>query len=63
MLCSAEPDAMLRELFANIGPQFGLDMYFNYMVNETGDALRLVSSIGISDEAVIRSPGWNLARP
>ncbi len=52
MLCSAEPDAMLRELFANIGPQFGLDMYFNYMVNETGDALRLVSSIGISDEAV-----------
>jgi PAS domain S-box-containing protein len=51
MLSSAEPDAMLRELFANIGPHFGLDTYFNYLANETGDALRLVSYIGIPDEA------------
>jgi PAS domain S-box-containing protein len=54
MLSSAEPDAMLRELFANIGPHFGLDAYFNYILTETDDALRLVSSIGIPDEAVSR---------
>jgi PAS domain S-box-containing protein len=49
MLSSAEPDTMLRELFASIGPHFGLDTYFNYMVNEAGDALRLVSCIGIPE--------------
>lgn len=51
MLSASEPDVMLRELFANIGPHFGLDCYFNYIVNESGDGLRLVSCHGISDEA------------
>jgi PAS domain S-box-containing protein len=54
MLSSAEPDAMLRELFANIAPHFGLDSYYNYMVNETGDAMRLVSCVGIPDETAER---------
>jgi PAS domain S-box-containing protein len=51
LLSSAEPDAMLRELFASIGPHLALDMYFNYMVNETGDGLKLVSFLGIPADA------------
>jgi PAS domain S-box-containing protein len=51
MLSSAEPVTMLRELFTNIGPHLGLDTYFTHMVSETGDALRLVSSAGIPEEA------------
>jgi PAS domain S-box-containing protein len=50
LLTTTEPDVMLRELFAKIGPHLSLDAYFNYMVNETGDALRLVSFIGIPEE-------------
>jgi signal transduction histidine kinase/ActR/RegA family two-component response regulator len=37
-------------LFARIGPHLGLDAYFNYIVNETGHALRLVSYIGVPGE-------------
>jgi PAS domain S-box-containing protein len=55
LLTTTEPDSMLRELFARIGPHLGLDGYFNYMVNETGDGLTLVSSIGIPDEVVKQS--------
>jgi PAS domain S-box-containing protein len=50
LLTTTEPDVMLRELFARIGPHLGLDGYLNYMVNEAGDALRLVSYIGIPEE-------------
>jgi GAF domain-containing protein len=50
MLTTNEPDAMLRELFARIGPHLGLDIYFNYMVDDMGDGLRLVSSAGITEE-------------
>lgn len=38
MLCSAEPDAMLRELFANIGPHFGLDKHRILVVDDSRDA-------------------------
>jgi PAS domain S-box-containing protein len=51
LLTTAEPDAMMRELFAKIAPHFGLDTYFNFMVDETGEALRLESCLGIPDEA------------
>src|SRR5262249_4199609 len=33
-----------------LAPHFSLDTYFNFMVNEAGDALRLESCIGIPDE-------------
>jgi signal transduction histidine kinase/ActR/RegA family two-component response regulator len=45
-----EPDAMLRGLFAKIAAHLGLDVYFNYMATEAGDALRLESAAGVSDE-------------
>jgi signal transduction histidine kinase/ActR/RegA family two-component response regulator len=50
LLTTGEPDAMLRGLFTKIAPHFGLDTYFNYMVNDAGDALRLESCTGVSFE-------------
>src|SRR5262249_11039307 len=57
ILSSSEPDAMLRELFAGIAPELGLDVYFNYMVDQGGGGLRLVSSVGVSEE-VARGMSW-----
>jgi GAF domain-containing protein len=39
-----------RLRFAKIGALLGLDVDFNLMVTETGNALRLVSRAGITDE-------------
>ncbi len=50
LLTTEEPNAMMRGLFAKIAPHFGLDTYFHFMVNEAGDALRLESYMGISEE-------------
>ena len=50
LLTTDEPDAMMRGLFAKLAPHFGLDTYFNFMVDETGEALRLESCVGIPDE-------------
>jgi PAS domain S-box-containing protein len=50
LLSNNDPDTMLHGLFAKIGESLGLDVYFNFMLNEAGDALRLVSCTGISDE-------------
>ncbi|SIO40937.1 PAS domain S-box-containing protein [Singulisphaera sp. GP187] len=52
LLTTEEPGSMVRELFAKIAPQLGLDTYFNYMVTDLGDALRLESCVGISEEWV-----------
>ena len=45
-LTTEEPDEMIRGLFGKIAPHFGLDTYFNFMVNDSGDALRLESCQG-----------------
>jgi PAS domain S-box-containing protein len=50
LLSANDPDAMLRELFAKIGPHVGVDVYLNYLVNDSGDALQLASCAGISVE-------------
>jgi signal transduction histidine kinase/DNA-binding response OmpR family regulator len=54
LLTTDEPDAMLSSLFSKIRRSLGLDVYFNFMVTESGDALRLVSYSGIA-EATARS--------
>jgi PAS domain S-box-containing protein len=51
LLTTDDPDTMLRQLFARIGPHLKLDTYFNFMVNESRTGLRLASCIGISEEA------------
>jgi PAS domain S-box-containing protein len=50
LLAADDPDAMLRGLLAKIGPHLGVNVYFNYMVNDSGDALRLASCEGIPAE-------------
>ncbi len=50
LLSANDPDTMLRDLFVKIGPQVNVDVYFNYLVNDSGDALQLASCEGISVE-------------
>jgi PAS domain S-box-containing protein len=52
LLRADNTDAMLRKVFARIAPHLGLDAYFNFMVNEGGDALQLESCQGIPEEEV-----------
>jgi signal transduction histidine kinase len=47
LLTTEDPDTMLRELFEKIRDSLSLDVYFNFMVSETGDSLELVSTTGI----------------
>jgi PAS domain S-box-containing protein len=51
LLTADDPDAMLRKVHAMIGPHLGVDAYVNYMVDETGAALRLSSCEGVSPDA------------
>jgi PAS domain S-box-containing protein len=50
LLRADDPNVMVSVLFEKIGPHLGLDTYFHFMVNDTGDALRLASCVGISEE-------------
>ncbi len=50
LLTADNPDAMLRGLLAKIGPHLGVDAYFNFVLNDNGDALRLASCEGIPVE-------------
>ncbi len=50
LLTTDEPDAMMRGLFDRIAGHFGLDTYFNYMVDESGGCLRLESCLGVPPE-------------
>jgi PAS domain S-box-containing protein len=51
LLAADEPEVMLRGLLRKIGPHLGVDAYLNYMVTESGEALRLSSCEGIPVEA------------
>ncbi len=50
LLTADDPDAMLRALLAKIGPHLGVDVYFNYLVDDSGAALRLASCEGVPAE-------------
>ena len=50
LLTTEDPDTMLRELFEKIRDSLSLDVYFNFMVSEAGDALELVSTTGIDSQ-------------
>jgi PAS domain S-box-containing protein len=52
LLTTEKPDAMLRGVFDKLAPHFELDAYFNYLVNETGEALQLEACAGIRDDQV-----------
>ena len=50
LLAASDPEQMVRDLFQLIADRFHLDAYFNFMVNEAGDALHLDSCAGIPEE-------------
>ncbi len=50
LLQAEDPKAMLRNLFSKIGPHIDLDICLHSVVDETGQALELVSYFGIPDE-------------
>lgn len=52
LLTAADPDTMMRMLFGKVSKYLGVDAYFNFMVDETNECLRLVSSVGMPEEAL-----------
>jgi two-component system CheB/CheR fusion protein len=52
LLATDDAGAMLHGLLAQIGPQLGVESYFNYVVEEGTDTLLLVSSGGVPEESV-----------
>lgn len=50
LLTADNPDTMLHGLLSKIGSHLGVDTYFNFLVTEGGDALRLASYEGIPKE-------------
>jgi PAS domain S-box-containing protein len=54
LLTADQPDSMLRGLLAKIGPHLGVDTYFNFLTNDSGDGLRLASCEGIPVDSARR---------
>jgi PAS domain S-box-containing protein len=54
-LTGDDPDTMLHGLFAKIRPELSLDGYWNYIVDESGDALVLKSYEGAAPDAMRRA--------
>lgn len=54
LLHADDPDSMLRTLFSKIAPHFGLDLYFNFLVSDSGDYLRLASCTGVPEQELPR---------
>ncbi len=54
LLTARDGDALVRGVFEKIAPPLELDAYFNFMVNDAGDALHMASCAGIPEEAASR---------
>jgi PAS domain S-box-containing protein len=52
LLTTDKPDTMLHGVFEKIAGYLGLDAYLNFMVEETGDGLRLESWEGVQPDDV-----------
>lgn len=50
LLTADEPETMMRELFDKLAPHLGLDTYFNFMADESEEALRLLSCVGVPED-------------
>ncbi|HZP85737.1 MAG TPA: MASE1 domain-containing protein [Burkholderiales bacterium] len=51
VLHTADPDTMIRALFAKIGPPLGMDICLHYGVKDSGEGVQLISCIGIATES------------
>lgn len=52
LLSARDPETIVRELFPKVAAHLNVDTYFNFMVDETGQALRLHSSAGLPEQVV-----------
>ena len=50
LLAADDPNAMMQELFTQVSRDLDVDTYFNFMVDEKGEGLRLASCAGVSEE-------------
>jgi PAS domain S-box-containing protein len=50
LLTTDEPDTMVHALFEKISRDLGVDAYFHFLLNDTGDALRVKSFAGLTEE-------------
>ncbi len=50
LLCSQEPVVLIDSVFQELGKEIDLDAYFNYVVVENSQVMRLASYRGISEE-------------
>lgn len=50
LLTADDPEEVVRGLYEKVSESFGLSAYFNFMVNEEGDALLLDSCAGVPPE-------------
>ena len=57
LLASDDPEKLVHDLFPKVAAHLGTDTYFNFLVNDMGDALRMHSCGGISDEQA-----WQIQR-
>src|SRR5207244_2598269 len=53
LLAAKDPGAVMRNLFPKVARHLDADIYYNFLVNEQGDALKLVSFAGITPELEI----------
>lgn len=49
LLSAADPDTMMRALFSKVSQHLGVDAYFNFVVDASGEKLKMVSSAGVPE--------------
>ena len=52
LLSARDPETIVRELFPKVAAHLNVDAYLKYLVDETGQALRLHSWAGLPEDAV-----------
>ncbi|MDB6058115.1 MAG: hypothetical protein JWO95_1959 [Verrucomicrobiales bacterium] len=50
LLSSKSPERIVREIFAQVAPEVGVEIYLNYLVGRAGNVIELNSHAGISEE-------------
>ncbi|MCB4822019.1 PAS domain S-box protein [Roseicella aerolata] len=51
LLAVRDPDEVLQPLFRSLAAEFGIDVSFSFVLDETGEGLRLASCFGVPEEA------------
>ncbi|MGZ5545109.1 MAG: PAS domain S-box protein, partial [Limisphaerales bacterium] len=63
LLSLESPRKIVRSIFAQIGPELGLDVYFNYLVAPSGDVLELNSFAGVPKDVAKQLSKFPFGQP